>query len=206
MHHSAANTDLATSEALKLSRQVDPDGTQTLAVYTKLDLMDTGMDAVDLLTGRIIPVKLGIIGVVNRSQQDITDDKPIESALKDEEVFLGQKYPGLDSRNGSPFLAQTLNKLLKQHIRDTLPVFRHDIASKLTVYESQLLALGDPVENKGPALLQTLTKFSSSYTVKKSKEHHGTLRHSNYQEGHESATSFTIHLPRLRMIYSLLKL
>ena len=206
MHHSAANTDLATSEALKLARQVDPDGTRTLAVCTKLDLMDTGMDAVDLLTGRIIPVKLGIIGVVNRSQQDITDDKPIESALKDEEVFLGQKYPGLDSRNGSPFLAQTLNKLLMQHIRDTLPVFRHDIASKLTVYESQLLALGDPVENKGPALLQTLTKFSSSYTVKKSKEHPGTLRRSNYQEGHESATSFTIHLLRLRMIYSLLKL
>ena len=120
MHHSAANTDLATSEALKLARQVDPDGTRTLAVCTKLDLMD----AVDLLMGRIIPVKLGIIGVVNRSQQDITDDKPIESALKNEEVFLGQKYPDLDSRNGSPFLAQTLNKLLMQHIRDTLLSFR----------------------------------------------------------------------------------
>ena len=103
---------------------------------------------------------------MNRSQQDITDDKPIESALKDEEVFLRQKYPGLAPRNGSPFLAQTLNKLLMQHIRDTLPVLRHDIASKLTVYESQLLALGDPVENKGPALLQTLTKFSSSYCQK----------------------------------------
>ena len=162
----AANTDLATSEALKLAREVDPDGTRTLAVCTKLDLMDTGTDAVDLLTGKIIPVKLGIIGVVNRSQQDITDDKPIESALKDEEVFLRQKYPGLASRNGSPFLAQTLNKLLMQHIRDTLPVLRHDIASKLTVYESQLLALGDPVENKGPALLQTLTKFSNSYCQK----------------------------------------
>ena len=45
-----ANTDLATSEALKLAREVDPDGTQTLAVCTKLDLMDTGTDAVDLLT------------------------------------------------------------------------------------------------------------------------------------------------------------
>lgn len=35
----------------------------------------TGTDAVDILCGRVIPVKLGIIGVVNRSQQDINDNK-----------------------------------------------------------------------------------------------------------------------------------
>lgn len=33
---------------------------------TKLDLMDAGTDAMDVLMGRVIPVKLGIIGVVNR--------------------------------------------------------------------------------------------------------------------------------------------
>lgn len=38
----AANTDFATSEALKLARDVDPDGRRTLAVITKLDLMDAG--------------------------------------------------------------------------------------------------------------------------------------------------------------------
>lgn len=35
----------------------------------------TGTDAIDILCGRVIPVKLGIIGVVNRSQQDIIDSK-----------------------------------------------------------------------------------------------------------------------------------
>lgn len=58
----AANTDMATSEALKLAKQVDPDGRRTLAVVTKLDLMDAGTDAIDILCGRVIPVKLGIIG------------------------------------------------------------------------------------------------------------------------------------------------
>jgi replication fork clamp-binding protein CrfC len=38
----AANTDLATSEALKLAKDCDPDGRRTLAVLTKLDLMDAG--------------------------------------------------------------------------------------------------------------------------------------------------------------------
>lgn len=42
---------------------------------TKLDLMDKGTNAYDVLAGDVIPVKLGIIGVVNRSQQDILDHK-----------------------------------------------------------------------------------------------------------------------------------
>lgn len=38
-----ANTDMATSESLKIAKDVDPDGRRTLAVVTKLDLMDAGM-------------------------------------------------------------------------------------------------------------------------------------------------------------------
>ncbi|CAF4480506.1 unnamed protein product, partial [Rotaria sp. Silwood2] len=49
----------------------DAGGQRTLVVLTKLDLMDRGTDAYDVLCGRVIPVKLGIIGVVNRSQEDI---------------------------------------------------------------------------------------------------------------------------------------
>jgi dynamin 1-like protein len=63
--------DMATSESLKIARDIDPEGRRTLAVVTKLDLMDAGTDAIDILCGRVIPVKLGIIGVINRSQQDI---------------------------------------------------------------------------------------------------------------------------------------
>lgn len=39
----AANMDMATSESLKMAKEVDPDGRRTLAVITKLDLMDAGM-------------------------------------------------------------------------------------------------------------------------------------------------------------------
>ena len=162
----AANTDFATSEALKLAMEVDPDGERTIVVCTKLDLMDTGTDAHDLLTGNIIPVKLGIIGVVNRSQQDILEKKPIKASLKDEQAFLHQRYPSIASRNGSPYLAKTLNRLLMQHIRDCLPVLRHDITNKLGTYENQLVALGKPVEEKGPSLLQAITKFSTNYCEK----------------------------------------
>ena len=37
-----ANIDIATSESLKLAKEVDPEGRRTLAVITKLDIMDAG--------------------------------------------------------------------------------------------------------------------------------------------------------------------
>ena len=80
-----------------------------------------GTDAIDILCGRVVPVKLGIIGVINRSQQDIKDNKNIVDQLKDEASFLQRKYPTLATRNGTPFLAKTLNRLLMHHIRDCLP-------------------------------------------------------------------------------------
>lgn len=46
-------------------------------MVTKLDLMDAGTDAMDVLMGRVIPVKLGLIGVVNRSDSDLCSIKPI---------------------------------------------------------------------------------------------------------------------------------
>jgi len=45
----AANTDLANSDALNVAREVDPDGERTIGVVTKIDLMDEGTDALDLL-------------------------------------------------------------------------------------------------------------------------------------------------------------
>lgn len=50
-------------------------------------LIPSGTDAVETLCGRVIPVKLGIIGVVNRSQQDILDSK-VQYILKKSQILL----------------------------------------------------------------------------------------------------------------------
>ena len=65
----AANTDLANSDGLKLAREVDPEGTRTVGVLTKVDLMDAGTDVVEILAGRVIPLRLGYVPVVNRGQR-----------------------------------------------------------------------------------------------------------------------------------------
>lgn len=73
-------TSYSTSESIKITRKVDPEGDRTIAVVTKLDLIDRGTlkDIHEFLCGQKIPVKHGIIGVVNRSQQDLIENKSIK--------------------------------------------------------------------------------------------------------------------------------
>ena len=56
---SSANVDLANSDSLKLVRSVDPQGRRTISILTKLDLMDAGMHALNVLMGCVYPLKMG---------------------------------------------------------------------------------------------------------------------------------------------------
>ena len=67
----AANVDLVNSDGLKLARRVDPLGERTIGVITKIDLMDEGTNAIEILNGKVVPLRLGYVGVVCRSQKDI---------------------------------------------------------------------------------------------------------------------------------------
>lgn len=44
-----ANADLSTSDALKMSKEIDPQGKRTLGVLTKIDIMDRGTNAKRIL-------------------------------------------------------------------------------------------------------------------------------------------------------------
>lgn len=109
--------------------------------------MDKGTDATDVLLGKVIPFELGIIGVVNRSQQDIDENKPIEVALKKEVEFLMKNYPDLESRNGSAYLIKRLSSLLMNHIRDCLPELRNQMTAQLTQYLIRLRSYGETLES-----------------------------------------------------------
>ncbi|XP_063711155.1 dynamin-1-like protein [Symsagittifera roscoffensis] len=159
----AANTDFATSEALKIAKDMDPEGRRTLVVVTKLDLMDAGTDALDVLCHRVIPVKLGIIGVVNRSQLDIKQQKSIQEALKDEISFIQKKYPAIANRNGTRFLAKTLNRLLMNHIKECLPELKTRINVMTSQFQMLIASYGEPIEDEGQFLLQVITRFATEY-------------------------------------------
>jgi dynamin 1-like protein len=130
---SPANQDLANSDALKLARKVDPYGERTIGVLTKIDLMDDGTNCLDVIQGKVYPLKLGYIGVVCRSQKDILSGKLIKEALAAEENFFRTSniYAPLASRLGTSYLCKNLNVIIVKHIKRCLPIIRSKITSML---------------------------------------------------------------------------
>ncbi|KAF9501168.1 hypothetical protein BDN71DRAFT_1585405 [Pleurotus eryngii] len=163
----AANTDLANSDGLKLAREVDPEGTRTIGVLTKVDLMDKGTDVVDILAGRVIPLRLGYVPVVNRGQRDIENSKPISAALDFEREYFENhaSYKGKAQYCGTPFLARKLNMILMHHIRATLPDIKARISQQLQKYSAELQQLGGPMGdgNSGNVVLSVITEFTSEF-------------------------------------------
>ena len=140
---SPANQDLANSDALKLARKVDPYGERTIGVLTKIDLMDDGTNAIDILQGKVYPLKLGYIGVICRSQKDILSGKPIKDALQSEEQYFktSQVYAPLASKLGTQHLCTSLNVIIIKHIKNCLPIIRSKITSMLYQKEKELKSL-----------------------------------------------------------------
>ncbi|KAJ3640670.1 hypothetical protein Zmor_027217 [Zophobas morio] len=135
-----ANTDLANSDALKMAKEVDIQGIRTIGVITKLDLMDEGTDARDVLENKLLPLRRGYIGVVNRSQKDIEGRKDIKAALAAERQFFltHPSYRHLADRLGTPYLQRVLNQQLTNHIRDTLPGLRDKLQKQLLTLEKDV--------------------------------------------------------------------
>ncbi|KAI8882415.1 hypothetical protein K501DRAFT_251522 [Backusella circina FSU 941] len=166
----AANTDLANSDGLKLAREVDPEGLRTIGVLTKVDLMDQGTDVIDILAGRVIPLRLGYVPVVNRGQRDIDTKKSIKRALDGEKDFFENHaaYKSKAQYCGTPFLARKLNMILMHHIRNTLPEIKSKIQAALLKYQQELLTLGDPLDDgssssRANLVLNIITEFCTEF-------------------------------------------
>ena len=169
----AANTDIANSDALQLAmaKEVDPLGERTVGVLTKLDLMDPGTDCADILMNKVVPLRRGYIGVVNRGQLDVESDASIRDGIKKEDHFF-RNHPvygkcmvnngngnGNNNGNGNSGghtnshdmggklgtmnLARTLNSILMHHIRECLPELKSRIGTMMNDVQLELDELGN---------------------------------------------------------------
>jgi hypothetical protein len=145
----------ATSDALRLARSVDPNGMRTLGVLTKLDIMDKGTDALDVLRGNVIPLRLGYVGVVNRSQADVTANVDVKAARAAETQFFATHpaYAALGGSVGVAHLIRTLATLLRQHIAAFVPTLRARLAEMRADATAELQRIG-PGPPADPALRQ----------------------------------------------------
>jgi len=164
-----ANTDLATSDALNLAKQVDPDGLRTIGVLTKLDLMDEGTDAKDILDNKLLPLRRGYVGVVNRSQKDIDGRKDIKVAVAAERKFFlsHPAYRNMADKCGTPYLQKVLNQQLTNHIRETLPSLRDRLQKQYLSLEKEVEQYKyfrpDDPSIKTKAMLQSVQQLQQDF-------------------------------------------
>mmetsp|Transcript_10305 Transcript_10305/g.23506 ORF Transcript_10305/g.23506 Transcript_10305/m.23506 type:complete len:760 (+) Transcript_10305:14-2293(+) len=163
-----ANQDVANSDGLQFAREVDPEGLRTIGVITKLDLMDEGTNCLDVLTGKSYPLRLGYVGVINRSQADIDRNKSLADSLESERKFLQQhrEYVSLASRMGTPYLSRMLNRILEDHIKQVLPSITKRVKDSLRVASTELADIGDVVSTdreQRAVVLKSITSFMSAY-------------------------------------------
>uniref|UniRef100_A0A8C5J6W2 dynamin GTPase n=1 Tax=Junco hyemalis TaxID=40217 RepID=A0A8C5J6W2_JUNHY len=142
---SPANSDLANSDALKIAKEVDPQGQRTIGVITKLDLMDEGTDARDVLENKLLPLRRG------RFPRAL----PMISFL----CFPCVRFIVI--------LNLLLVQQLTNHIRDTLPGLRNKLQSQLLSIEKEVeeyknFRPDDPAR-KTKALLQMVQQFAVDF-------------------------------------------
>ncbi|CDJ61057.1 dynamin-like protein, putative [Eimeria maxima] len=173
----AANTDIANSDSLKIAREADPEGIRTIGVVTKVDTMEEGCDCADILLGKVYPLRRGFVGVVCRSLAQTREQLSPRAAQEEESKFFQSHpaYKSLGNRCGTRYLARMLNQesppfpipVLMQHIRESLPELRERLQKRLQEAEAELAGYGDPLleakGNAGALLLHFFSKFARNF-------------------------------------------
>eukprot|EP00803_Ostreobium_quekettii_P002124 evm.model.scf_2578EXC.1 EVM.evm.TU.scf_2578EXC.1 scf_2578EXC:9050-11863(+) len=166
----AANSDIANSDALKIAQKADPDGHRTLGVLTKLDIMDEGTDVRDYLNGQKEPkLKLGYVGTVNRSQSAVEHGKSVAQALEEEEEWFSANRKAIAYRDirhqccGTKLLAKHLNRLLVDDMRSRLPSLRASVRAQLRKDEAMLDETGHDTFKSVDAQAETVTKVLAAF-------------------------------------------
>ncbi|XP_048634270.1 phragmoplastin DRP1E isoform X1 [Brassica napus] len=169
---SPANQDIATSDAIKLAKEVDPTGERTFGVLTKLDLMDKGTNALDVLEGRSYRLQHPWVGIVNRSQADINRNADMMLARRKERDYFDTSpdYGHLASKMGSEYLAKLLSKHLESVIRSRIPSILTLINKSIDELERELDKMGRPVAVDAGAQLYTILEMCRAFD-KVFKEH-----------------------------------
>ena len=165
---SAANADIATSDGVRVAKEVDPNSTRTLGVLTKLDLMDKGTDATEVLSGKAVHLGLGWCAVVNRSQSDIASGVDMSTARANERAWFeahkevyATEMDDFDSSNddlhattedmrlsqkknnlGTDALVSALVHILGEQVRRKIPKIRDTVEMSANALEMELARLG----------------------------------------------------------------
>uniref|UniRef100_A0A8C9QDY7 MX dynamin like GTPase 1 n=1 Tax=Spermophilus dauricus TaxID=99837 RepID=A0A8C9QDY7_SPEDA len=165
-----SNVDIATTEALSMAQEVDPDGDRTIGILTKPDLVDKGTEdtVVDVVRNLVCHLKKGYMIVKCRGQQDIQSRLSLAEALQKEKAFF-EDHPQfralLDEGKATiPCLAERLTTELIAHICKSLPLLENQIKENIQKVTEELknFGVGVPEEESEKTffLIEKINEFN----------------------------------------------
>ncbi|XP_038862422.1 interferon-induced GTP-binding protein Mx-like [Salvelinus namaycush] len=168
------NVDIATTEALKMAQEVDPEGTRTMAILTKPDLIDPGAEknVLEIVHNKVIVLNMGYVIVKCRGQKKIDENMSITRAIEEELEFFEnhEHFRSLlrEEKATTKCLATKLSNALVKHIKKSLPQMSETIKERLGEVKHLLSQIegGPPMEpeEKRKYLIQVITDFNDQIT------------------------------------------
>ncbi|XP_074207955.1 interferon-induced GTP-binding protein Mx1 [Camelus bactrianus] len=169
------NVDIATTEALRMAQEVDPDGDRTIGILTKPDLVDKGTEdkVVDVVRNLVFHLKKGYMIVKCRGQQDIQARLSLAKALQREQAFFEDHTHFRDlleeGRATVPRLAEKLTAELITHICKSLPLLENQIKESHQKISEELQKCGSdiPEDESGKMflLIEKIDAFNKEITA-----------------------------------------
>ena len=161
---SPANADIATSDGVRIAREVDPGFRRTIGVLTKLDLMDAGTDARDVLEQRALRLRLGWCAVVNRSQADIANRVSMRDAREREAAFFRTNAALYSHVNtGTDTLTRMLASVLGAAVRRQIPRIVDAVDRRTDAALAESRALGKAMPSDRGALVHEVLRACDAF-------------------------------------------
>nr|XP_048278515.1 interferon-induced GTP-binding protein Mx1-like isoform X1 [Myodes glareolus]XP_048278516.1 interferon-induced GTP-binding protein Mx1-like isoform X1 [Myodes glareolus]XP_048278517.1 interferon-induced GTP-binding protein Mx1-like isoform X1 [Myodes glareolus]XP_048278518.1 interferon-induced GTP-binding protein Mx1-like isoform X1 [Myodes glareolus]XP_048278519.1 interferon-induced GTP-binding protein Mx1-like isoform X1 [Myodes glareolus] len=170
-----SNVDIATTEALSMAKEVDPEGDRTIGILTKPDLVDRGAEdkVVDVMRNLVFQLKKGYMIVKCRGQQDIQKRMNLAEALKMEQAFF-EEHPHFrvlleDGKATVPRLAERLTTELIAHICKSLPLLENQIKESYQSAVEELQKYGTEIPEDDSSrtffLIDKINAFNKDITA-----------------------------------------
>jgi GTPase SAR1 family protein len=153
-----ATADFSTCDVINIARELDPEGKRTLGVVTKVDLPGlANLGAKIRAEGKDdVKLRLGMIPVVNRTQEELRHNVPIEAVQQRAKAFF-EMHPELSQllpeRRGTEALVNTLVQVQRRTLAEQLPRIKAELNSMITERQNRLIKLPRAFANEEEALL-----------------------------------------------------
>lgn len=143
---SAASTDLANSEALRIAKEIDPELKRTVGVLTKIDMMNKNASCLDVMQNKLFRLQLGFVGIKCNYERYSEGEKIDFNRILISEKQYFELHPIYQKHMkvfGISTLKDKLSGIFNESIRLSIPGLTEEFKSKYSEAKNKLKAMGE---------------------------------------------------------------